>query len=583
MLDHIKANRPPPNAPPPKVGLTGLTLRDVMTRVESAPALTTARRGEILSGLRTLARCVGRDPGDIPAQPVSLSKALKDAPYTLAGVGKRRWDAVRYLTLAGLRAAGFKVMSGRRTATELSPAWQELLSLAPDRQSGIGLSRFISYCSAAGIEPPDVDLAVFERFQHELEHNSIVPNARFIYRTTCTLWNKASKSVPPWPSLELGVPNASKRYSLEWDAFSKSFQADVDAFLGNAGNQDPLSDNYAPSVRPATILTRRKAIRQMATALVLAEYPAAEIHNLGTLVKAENAKRILQFFLKRACVGKESVYGHAVLLRTIARHWVMRDEENILKLEKFCKGLTPKKHGMTDKNRSRLRQFDDVRNIDALLSLPSKLLRQAQRCDSGGKGELTAIIYALAIELLIVAPVRIKNLTTLEVDRHIVHSRRRPHPIVHLVVPGDEVKNGVAFEVALPKGSAELLNLYLQSYRPRISSVSSPWLFPNAAGRQRHIVGFGRQISAVIKRHTGLKVHPHLFRHFSVKLILESRPEGFETARLTLGHKSLRTTMRAYSEGKTTAAHKTYEALIEARRDEARKRPSQKPKVPVSK
>ena len=553
-----------------------------MARVEAAAELKPDRRCEILSALRTLARCAGRDPGDIPAQPASLCKTLKDAPYTLAGVGKRRWDAVRYLTLAGLRVAGFNMMSGRRTATELSPAWQELLSLAPDRQSGIGLSRFISYCSAADIEPHDVDLAVFLRFQQELEHNSIVPTARFNYRTTCVLWNKASKSVPQWPSLELAVPNASKQYSLEWDAFPESFRVDVEAFLDNAGNQDPLSDNYAPSVRPATILGRRTAIRQMATALASAGYPVAEIHNLATLVKAENAKRILQFFLDRAGVGPESVYAHAVLLRTIARHWVVCDEENVLKLEKFCKGLTPKKHGMTDKNRGRLRQFDDPRNIDALLNLPAKLLRQAQRGDAGGKRELTAIIYAVAIELLIGAPVRIKNLTTLEVDRHIVQSRRGAHPVVHLVVPGDEVKNGMQFEVALPKACADLLNLYLQTYRPRISSVPSPWLFPNAAGRQRHIVGFGRQISAVIKRHTGLKMHPHLFRHLSVKFILDARPEGMETARLLLGHKSLRTTLRAYSEGKTAAAHKTYEALIETKREEARKRPSKKPKGRVT-
>jgi len=199
-----------------------------------------------LSALRTLARCAGRDPGDIPALPASLCKTLKDAPYTLAGVGKRRWEAVRYLTLAGLRVAGFNVMPGRRTAAALSPAWKALLLLAPDRQSGIGLSRFISYCSAAGIEPPDVDLAVFQRFQQELEHNSIVPTARFNYRTTCVLWNKASKSVPQWPTLELAVPNASKQYSLDWDVFPESFRADVEAFLDNAGNQDPLSDNYAP-------------------------------------------------------------------------------------------------------------------------------------------------------------------------------------------------------------------------------------------------------------------------------------------------------------------------------------------------
>src|SRR5579859_4657628 len=86
-LDPDKANPPAP-VTAPRVGMTVRTLKDVMARVEAAPDLTQVRRGEILSALRTLARCVGRDPGDIPAQPASLRKTLRDTPYALAGLGK---------------------------------------------------------------------------------------------------------------------------------------------------------------------------------------------------------------------------------------------------------------------------------------------------------------------------------------------------------------------------------------------------------------------------------------------------------------------------------------------------------------
>ena len=581
-MDHLQHAVMGPGDMPAQTGMASLTLKDVMDRVGASADLAPARRREMLSAVRTAARCIGSDVGDILAQPASLSKKLRDAPHGLAGVGERRWAAVRGLTLAALRVSGFRVMSGRRTRLRLSPAWEALHARAPDRQCGIGLSRFMSFCTAEMIEPDAVDLPTFHRFQEALESNSLVRDAPFVYRTTCAVWNKASRSVADWPLLEVPVPNRSRTYSLDWNAFPASFQADVEAFLSHTGNQDPLADDYAPSVRPATIVGRRKQIQLMATALAESGFATADIISLTTLVHADNAKRVLQFFLDRVGVGRETVYAHAILLRTLARHWVARDEQNILKLEKFCKGLTPKKHGMTDKNRGRLRQFDDPRNVDALLGLPAKLLREAQRKDVGGQEELVGIVYAVAIELLIMAPIRIKNLTELDIERHIVQTRRGSHAVVHLVIPGEEVKNGVPFEVALPKASGELLTIYLRDYRPRISSAPSPWLFPNSAGQKRNAVGFGRHISDLIERHTGLKMHPHLFRHLSAKFVLEAHPEGIEICRLVLGHKSTRTTLRAYSEGKTASAHKRFESIIDAKRLEALGRSSKKPRARVS-
>jgi integrase len=390
------------------------------------------------------------------------------------------------------------------------------------------------------------------------------------------LWNKASQSITGWPALEIPVPSASRRYALEWSEFPASFTADVEAFLGHAGDQSVLADDYAPSVRPATILVRRKTLRQMATALASSGFPIANIIGLATLVQSDNAKKVLQFFLDRPRVGNESVYGHAILLRTIARHWVPRDEENIRRLETFCKSLTPKKNGMTVKNRGRLRQFDEPRNVVALLDLPANLLRQSQREDVGGREHLVGVVYALAIELLTVVPMRIKNLTTLEVERHFIRSDRGALPVFHLVIPGEEVKNGTAIEVQLPKRSTELLMLYLKTYRPRLCSVPSPWLFPNAAGQQRNITGFGHHIGQLIHRHTGLKMNHHLFRHLSGKFILDAHPDAIETVRLLLGHTSTRTTLRAYAEGRNAPAFKRLESVIDAKRNEALGRRSKK-------
>ena len=56
----------------------------------------------------------------------------------------------------------------------------------------------------------------------------------------------------------------------------------------------------------------------------------------------------------------------------------------------------------------------------------------------------------------------------------------------------------------------------------------------------------GSRISKVIRTHTGLKVHPHLFRHLSAKLMLKAHPGHYELVRRILGHAETSTTWETY-------------------------------------
>ena len=42
-------------------------------------------------------------------------------------------------------------------------------------------------------------------------------------------------------------------------------------------------------------------------------------------------------------------------------------------------------------------------------------------------------------------------------------------------------------------------------------------------------------------------LHPHLFRHIAAKIILDGEPGAYGRARLTLGHRSVRTTETFYA------------------------------------
>jgi integrase len=184
------------------------------------------------------------------------------------------------------------------------------------------------------------------------------------------------------------------------------------------------------------------------------------------------------------------------------------------------------------------------------------------------------VATALAIELLINAPIRVENLTSLQWEGHFLRSRVGRGHVVHLAISGDEIKNSEPFEIELPKGCVDFLDLYLQTYRSRLTPVPSPWLFPGYGGEHRSTVCFSRYISRLIWRETGIKMHVHLFRQLAVKFHLDAHPEDVETARRILGHKSLKTTLRAYADMKNAAAFRRYDEMISDLRERGAARPA---------
>lgn len=64
----------------------------------------------------------------------------------------------------------------------------------------------------------------------------------------------------------------------------------------------------------------------------------------------------------------------------------------------------------------------------------------------------------------------------------------------------------------------------------------------------------------------------HLFRYLATKLHLETYPEDIETVRQILGHRSITTTLRSYTDIKTAAAFRRYDDIIAGLREQSRVR-----------
>ena len=84
---------------------------------------------------------------------------------------------------------------------------------------------------------------------------------------------------------------------------------------------------------------------------------------------------------------------------------------------------------------------------------------------------------ALAIEILLVAPMRLRNLSRLELGRHLQQAGRGRNSHWAIVIPGEEVKNGQPIELPLPERSVQLSSstanmCSLPSRRPATASCS---------------------------------------------------------------------------------------------------------------
>jgi len=137
---------------------------------------------------------------------------------------------------------------------------------------------------------------------------------------------------------------------------------------------------------------------------------------------------------------------------------------------------------MTPKNRDRLRQFDDPGNVEALVTLPQRILARQNRRTELSRADALQVQSALMLELLLLVQARIGNLASLDIERHILQTRAGGKGAVHLVVPEEEVKNGVAIEAKLSADTIRLLDIHLERYRPLLLERSSSRLFPNGSG-----------------------------------------------------------------------------------------------------
>jgi integrase/recombinase XerD len=207
-----------------------------------------------------------------------------------------------------------------------------------------------------------------------------------------------------------------------------------------------------------------------------------------------------------------------------------------------------------------------------LLDLGQELMDESKPTADSPFSIDDAIRYrdGLMIAFLAFIPLRRKNLTALEIGRHLIREGGR----WFVIIPDDEAKTGTAIEFPVPELLSSYLAVYLDRVRPRMLRVpgcAALWVSSQGGGP----LSYG-SIGYVINRHStrslGFRIAAHDARDAAATTWALCAPEKIGVARDLLAHSDLRTTVKHYNRARGIEASRAHCQIIARMRRQLNRR-----------
>lgn len=470
-----------------------VTLSERASQLQEDRRLTPARRRDLISAVRRMCELTGVDPRITPASLRIMRPLITKVRPARYDMSPKTWSNVR----SNFRAA--LVRSRPQVPIQADIEWERLRTALPNKTMKTGLSRFIGFCVREGISPGLVSDAVMARFLGYLEADTMVAQPRDVHRKACRLWNEASDRVPSWPTRRVVLPNYRKPAGTPpLASYPESLNRDLALYLDSLARPDRFDQSEPREpFRASTIAVMRTEFRLALGALVHSGIKPASITTLICLCTPEAFVTILRRYLDRNGNPRPSAHRLAATLIGLAKRRLGSDPAQIERLNELrrlrgCLGSQPK--GLTTKNRTLLRALDVTEVRAKLLLLPERLSRWADQ--TGPKQGAIVMRSAVAIAILQSAPIRISNLAELRIDRHM----SRPgglKALWYIDVQSHRVKNKVHLTYELPQRVTDLVDRYIQRFRPILATPGNPYLFP-VDSEHKHPHPFSRQLRWII-------------------------------------------------------------------------------------
>jgi hypothetical protein len=404
------------------------TLADVLAAIQNAELSATKRR-DLVSAVKRLSGMLGLRPAsvlDIAEVRAKLQSVLPAAH----NISPKTFGKIRALFTSALAFAGVAEPLGRARAKRDSN-WAALVKgIEDNKRMANGLAAFANWCAMRGIPPGEVDDIAVQNFYYWLETQTLHPKPRDVARRVPNIWNEARRKIDGWPRQELArISFKTPSQNLAWGAFRESFRADTEAYLKMRLKPDLFETDPNYPRRPlaaSTVGRHREYIRLAASVLVRLGLPIERLALLADLVAPDAFRAVLRHYHNQANGNPNSfAVTLAQALIDVAQYQVKAPEPRIKELKAIAAKLPAVPFDLTEKNKELLRRLEPDATRARLLFMPDELQRRAVVALRQGRVSFVEAQVAVAVDILLIAPLRPQNLIALNGSATL---RRRPAP-----------------------------------------------------------------------------------------------------------------------------------------------------------
>ena len=539
------------------------TFVDLIDAIERAPDLSEQRRRHWLCSSRQIGKLLDRPAEVIPARWQAVRVSIGQLHHARVGVTAKTLANHRSNVRAALRWFG-KEQGIPQQGAPLLPEWARFIAEldTPTRQR---LYNLVRYCSARRIGPSSVNDEIFAeywRYRGEMTglaaHNTM---KRFIVRA----WNASAATTIGLRLQRLTEPPL-KTAEPVWEKFPAGLRREIDEYLdGFAKVHRTRSGKRLQPCSASTIRYRRAELAAFCRAAVKLGVPIESLTALGALLHPDVVERVIDAYWKKN--GEEPNTGTIDLgwkLLRMAQTTGCLDQPALERLDDMRAALEEhRREGMTPKNLALIRQVLTEGVWSEVVSLPKTLMQQARSAKDHAPIKAAVMAqHAVAIAIETFAPVRLRNLISIELDKNLIRPGGLETPY-WLVFPDYDVKNHVPLNFKFDEPLTDLIEEFIHEFRPTLlRGANSNWLFPGQDGERKGGLMFSKQITDRIQKAVGLRITVHQFRHAAAAIYLKHHPGDYETVRRLLGHKNIQTTIKFYCGLETIAASEQFGKLI---------------------
>jgi hypothetical protein len=530
------------------VVLIETSFADAIRMIDVSAELPEQTRRHWSTSLRRIAKALDKPLELIPARYSAVRAELTHLHEVPAGLTKKTLQNHKSNVKRALLWLG-REKGVPEHGAPLSLAWEELRKQVDDSLVRFRLSSLMRFCSAHDIPPAAVNEAVIEQF---LDYRSRCgkPADGAFRRLLAKAWNGNVAAIPGWPTQRLWVPPVKSAVEIAWEAFPEGLRRDIDSYLeGLTRVRKSRTGQRIRPLKPSTIRARRAELQAAVRMAVKTGVPIETLDSLSALLSPRVVEAVLDAYWKEN--GEQpKVYTIALAGRLlgIARETKCLSEADCERLNEFRLALEDhRQEGLTPKNIDLIRQVLTPGVWERVVNLPFEMMAVAHRQRHAPIRAAVMAQLAVAIAILSVAPIRIKNLTRIRLGLNL-SKPGGPGSNYWLNFPDYDVKNRMGLQYPLDGYVTNLIDEYAHHFRPiLLRGRNEDWLFPGLRQGAKGEVSFSGQITKRIYQQTGLRITAHQFRHAAAALILKKRPGEYELVRQLLGHRNVQTTIRFYA------------------------------------